>query len=282
MGPTNQALVKLFDADQKYREAQARYDAAAHDVRIQERRVNDLSGKLQLSQTQLLEQQAKAASAELDIKARDTQIEKLRVQQQTAQNNKEYQNFLIQINTEKVDKAKSEDALLKVMEQVERLQGEVKQAASLLEAETQKLEQMRQQIIGRLEVMKKEVDDLKPARDAAAAGVSARNLEAFERLAERFDGEAMAAIQKPDRRIEEYTCSACNMEMAVDLYNRLHNRDEVLFCPSCRRMLYIPEDLPPEQAVNQRKKTKKQEEPEAPEAAAGSNGSAETIPSSQA
>ena len=45
MGPTNIALVKLFRADQAIREAQERLDAASKNVRVQERRVNDLLAK---------------------------------------------------------------------------------------------------------------------------------------------------------------------------------------------------------------------------------------------
>ena len=39
MGPTNVALVKLFQAEIKLREAQARLDSASRDIRIQDRRV---------------------------------------------------------------------------------------------------------------------------------------------------------------------------------------------------------------------------------------------------
>lgn len=259
MGPTNVALVKLFEADQKYRQAQARLDAASRDVRIQERKVLDLQAKHDLSNAQLRESQAKAANAELDIKTRDSKIERLRTQQQTTKNNKEYQAFLVQINTEKVDKAKVEDELLKLMEQVEKLLAETKQLAAQLETERQKHQAMQSQITQKVTELKLEVDSLKPARDAAAANVPPRVLEQFEKLSDRFDGEALAAIGKPDRRVEEYACSACNMSMAVDIYNRLHLRDEAMFCPSCRRFLYIPDDLPPEQAIHQKKKRKQEE-----------------------
>ena len=60
----------------------------------------------------------------------------------------------------------------------------------------------------------------------------------------------MSAIAKPDRRREEYLCTACNMELAQDVYNKLRTRDEVVFCPSCRRILYIPENLSPEDALS--------------------------------
>src|SRR5205807_9470636 len=77
--------------------------------------------------------------------------------------------------------------------------------------------------------------------------------EVFDRLADHHDGEAMSALMKPDRRKEEYVCSACMMDLVTDVYNRLHTRDEMVFCPSCRRILYIPDELPPELAVNKKK-----------------------------
>src|SRR6185437_13262223 len=98
MGPTNVALVKLFEADQALREAQSRLDSAARNVRVQERKVADLSEKLKLAQTKLREQQSQAAQLDLDLKSRDAHIERLRTQQQTAKNNKEYQAFLVEIN----------------------------------------------------------------------------------------------------------------------------------------------------------------------------------------
>ena len=35
-----------------------------------------------------------------------------------------------------------------------------------------------------------------------------------------------------------------------------------MFCPNCRRILYIPEDLPPEAAVNKKKIPKPKKVPE--------------------
>ena len=62
MGPTNVALVKLFQADQQLRAAQERLDAATKNVRIQERRTNDLAEKIRQAQAALKEQQSHAAT----------------------------------------------------------------------------------------------------------------------------------------------------------------------------------------------------------------------------
>lgn len=260
MGPTNVALVNLFRADQALRAAQAKLDAATKNVRIQDRRVKDQSEKLRLLQQTLREAQTKSSQFDLDIKTRDARIEKLREQQTNAKNNKEYQAFLIEINTEKVDKSKSEDEMLKSMENVERLTAEVKDLTAVVDADTAKLSTMQSEITETINTLQAEVDSLKPARDEAAAAVPQKARDAFERIVDHMEGEALAPISKPDKRREEYICGGCHMDLVVDVYNKLHSRDEVVFCPSCRRILYIPDDLPPEVAV----KKKKVEKPKDP------------------
>ena len=258
MGPTNIALVRLFKADQELRQAQDKYDHAARSVRLQERRTNELSTRLQATQQTLKENQAKAAQLDLEIKSRDQRIDKLRNQQQQAKNAKEYQAFLVEINTEKTDRNKIEDETLKVLEQVERIQGEAKTLGAQLEEERAKLKGIQDQIGDQLAALQADIDRLRPEREEAYRVLPPKGQQAFERLSERHEGEAMAPMVKPDRRREEYICGGCNMSLVVDVYNRLHSRDELVPCASCGRLLYIPDDLPPDQAIN---KTKEKKEP---------------------
>ncbi|MGD0541790.1 MAG: C4-type zinc ribbon domain-containing protein [Tepidisphaeraceae bacterium] len=258
MGPTNIALVKLLRAEQKLREGQSRLEAVSKNVRIQERKVNELSERHSLSQATLKEQQGQVGEFDLEVKTRDAKIERLRTQQQNAKNNREYQAFLVEINSEKLDKAKVEEQLLSVMASVEKLQAETRELSGLLNVEKEKAQAMRGEIGGRVKQLQAEIDSLRVIREGAAGSVPQKALEAFERLADRFEGEAMSALAKPDRRREEYACTACNMDLVTDVYNKLHSRDELIFCPSCKRILYIPDDLPIELAVN---KVKEKKEP---------------------
>jgi predicted nucleic acid-binding Zn-ribbon protein len=249
MGPTNVALVNLFRDDTDLRDAQYRLDEAGKNVRLQERRVHDLEAKLKDAQTRVKQQQARAGQLDLDMRARDAQIEKFRTQQQTAKNNKEYQAFLIEINTAKVDRGKVEDEAVRVMGDVEKGQQELAALNAALEGERQKLATIRSQLADTIATHQAEVDALKPARQQAEAAVPPKVAEAYNRLADRYEGDALSPLARPDRRREEYLCTSCNMELAIDIYNKLHSRDEIVFCPSCRRILYIPEDLTPEAAI---------------------------------
>lgn len=249
MGPSNLALVRLYEADRQLRAAQDRLKAVTRNVRLQERKTTDLAEKVNLLKSRHLQQQAEAAEADLELKTREANINRLREQQQLARNNREYQAFLIEINTQKVDREKFEDQAIKAMEAAAALEKELAEAQALLAAEQTRLQQAREQITDQLAAVEREIEQLKPAREAAAGQVSKEARDTFERLAERFDGEALSKLTRPDPRSDEYVCDACNLSLVVDVYNRLHSRDELVFCPACRRILYIPEDLSPEQAI---------------------------------
>ena len=256
MGPTNVALVKLFHADQRLREAQSRLDVATKDVRVQERRVAALTESQITSTATLRETQSKAGNLELDLRSRDEHIEKLRGRQQNSTNSKEYQALLVEINTFKVDRNKIEEETMALLEAVERGQQESKALSEHLEAESKKAIEMKTAMSGRVADLQSDIDSLRPAREEASAAVPQKSRDLFDRMADRFEGEAMAAISKPDRRREEYACTACNMDLVANIYNKLHSRDELTFCPSCSRILFIPEDLPPETAIGTGPKAK--------------------------
>jgi len=253
MGPTNIALVKLFQEDRLLRAAQERLHHESRSVRQQQRRINDLQERATLTQDRLRHAQSQQAQLDLDVKAREAKIERLRVQQQSAKNHKEYQTFLSEINTEKIDKNKMEDEWLKVTETVEKLQAELKDLNAQLEGEKQRHQQTLAQLSGRLAELQAAIDRQRPVREEAAAAVPATARDLFEKLCERYEGEAMSAIGRTNPRREEYVCTACNMDLVADVYNKLHSRDEMVPCPNCRRLLYIPDDLPPELAINRKK-----------------------------
>lgn len=256
MGPTNQALVKLFLADKDLRDAQARLDAVTKNVRLQERKVTDLTAREAASKTELIKLQARAGELDLEIKSRDAKIESLRGQQAQAQTNREYQAHLVQINTQKVDKTKLEEEALVLLERVEKLSAETQGLLAQRDTETAKLATMKSEIDSRVTDLNKEIDALRPAREEAAAAVPPKALVIFDRLAERYEGEAMESIDKPHPKREEYIATVCNIDLTVDVYNRLHTRDELVFCSSCGRILYIPQDLTPQKAVHKPKEKK--------------------------
>jgi uncharacterized protein len=256
VGPTTVALLEYFRADRAYQLARQKLDAATRSVRIQEGKVNQLAAEHAAAHKTALETEAKAKDLELQVKSRDERIELLRSRQGNATNPKEYQALLVEINTQKLDKGKSEEQALALLEQLETQQKTAAELKSRVDAETAKLGTMRAEIDDKVREISAEVEAAKGPRDEVGKHVPPAAIAFYGRMADRFEGEAMAAIEKPDPRDIEYLCTGCNTYLVANIYNRLMSpRDEIVTCPSCQRILYVPEDLTPEMALS--KKTPK-------------------------
>jgi predicted nucleic acid-binding Zn-ribbon protein len=256
MGPSNKALLDLFRADTALREAQAKLDAATRGVRVQRKRAELAEKAHAETHNRLKHARAQQMELDSDLRARDGRIEHLRKQQMEASNHKQFQTFLVEINTQKTDRSKVEEQAVAKLAEVEQLQKQDAEQQSLAAAEHQRADRLQKEIDATTTELRQEIERLEPLRASSAGAVPAAALAMFDKLADNYDGEAMAGVGHIEGRTESYYCTACNMELVVDVYNRLMTRDEVLTCPGCGRILYVPEELTPDKAVRQKKAPK--------------------------
>ena len=67
---------------------------------------------------------------------------------------------------------------------------------------------------------------IKAEWDTAAKDIPADVLESFQRVAETYDGEAIALAEQ-QQGSEMYTCSGCFMSLRLEIINQLMTKDEV-------------------------------------------------------
>ncbi|HQY89510.1 MAG TPA: C4-type zinc ribbon domain-containing protein, partial [Tepidisphaeraceae bacterium] len=252
MGPNYLALLRFHLAAGQHLAAQAKLETVMRDVRLQQTKVAQLERDSNTAHHKAVEIAAKAANLDGDMKQREARIEQLRVLQQTVTNNKEYQALIVDINTQKLDKGKIEDEALKQMEAASAQKKLADETKAKLEAEKSKLKDLLASVDVRAAQVKAEIASLEGPMNEAAASVPTRYMDAYKRTAKSFDDDTMVPIEKPNARVEDYLCTGCNTYLVVDIYNRIHTRDDIVQCPSCNRILYIPEDLPPEKALKKK------------------------------
>ena len=274
MGPTTVALLRYFRADQAFRESTRKLEAATRDVRSQEARVAQLKAEHDATHHKATAAEAHQKELELELKAREERIEKLRDLQSSATDDKAYRALIVDINNVKGDKGKLEEQGIAALETLEGLRKTVADLKARGDNESGKLKTMKGSVDDKVKALTAEVAAERAPRDAAAADLTPAVLAAFVRAGERYDGEALAALERPDARDIEYLCSGCNTYLVANIYNRLmSSKDEIVHCPSCGRILYVPEELTPELALASKKPTaakvakpKKVKEPKDPNA----------------
>lgn len=237
-------LKELFLLDKQVRGLRTRLDAATRRTELQKNKRDQLKQKNAELADQLKQSQAQANSLESQAKEKDQQITRHREQMNAVHSNKEYSALLVEVSTLKNDKGKLEDQALEQMTEVDA----IKQQQGDLQDKIQQQEKLVRQAQDEVDAARAEVgdklDEVTADRDRAAAEVPEDVLSAFDRLAEAYDGQAMAEVEEQDRRRMEYTCGGCYISLPVEHVNSLMLKpNEVVTCPNCHRILYIAEDL---------------------------------------
>jgi uncharacterized protein len=125
-----------------------------------------------------------------------------------------------------------EDAELEVMEQLETLQGELREVtaeADELAGKAETITTARDEAVG---VLDREAAEAQGERERLAADIPERLLAVYERMRAQLGGVGAAALRR--RR-----CEGCRLELTeADLTTiRSAPEDEVLRCPECNRIL---------------------------------------------
>lgn len=213
-------------------------DGKLRRVEAVKRQIKSIEDRLETNKKAVRERQMKLDSLQLDIATREESIAKHRQALNKTKTNKEYAAILTAMNTEKADSGKIEGSALQMMEDIQK----VKDEGTAIEAEKVKSQQdlvIAEKALATFDADSREkLKALEAERDVHARKIPPDAINAFQRAAQRHDGEAMAAVTKPRAKQEEYMCSGCNMNVPLDLINALRNRDDVVLCKNCARILY--------------------------------------------
>jgi predicted nucleic acid-binding Zn-ribbon protein len=237
-------LKRLFEIDGQVRGLRRRLDAAERYLATQTRLAEALETRRKELDSRHLEIQARIGILESDTAALDERLEKLRNELNAATTNKQYSAVLTELNAAKAQRSDLEDRILQEMEQVEenqqlrdQLAGEIEERETLRAKAERDLAQRHEEVGQRLA-------ELEAERETAAAEVPGPDRRVFEKLADDYDGEAMAPIEEVDRRHREYACGECRMRIPFEMVSSLLSSGDVLVqCTACDRILYMQEEM---------------------------------------
>jgi predicted nucleic acid-binding Zn-ribbon protein len=238
MGPVLHGLIKLQGVENRLRAAKTKLARCRRSVLFQENQLRTLQSGLEAKQEEIKLTSLQIARLELDLKGRDEQISKLRNQLNLARTNKEYSALLTELNTAKADDSKLETQVLELMKNKETDEASCEEIKRQIEEQRGKVEEVRKESEVKAVDLEKDVAEIQTEWDEAAKGIPAETLQIFERVAETYDGEAMAEVEQTESN-GTFSCGGCFMGLPAEVVNVLSGRDELIRCTSCTRILYL-------------------------------------------
>ncbi|MHC4425930.1 MAG: zinc ribbon domain-containing protein [Planctomycetota bacterium] len=239
MGPVLNGLTKLQSVENQLRAVKAKLARCRRNVIIQENQVRSLQNALEAKKEEILLTKVQSDRLELELRTRDEAIAKLRASLNTAKTNKEYAAVLTRLNTTKADNSKLENQILELMKDIEADESESKEIQRQIDEQKQKLEQTRKETEALANKYEAQIKEVQQEWDKKANTIPSEPLQIFKRVAETYDGEALAVVDRHEGKTEVYTCGGCFMGITAECVNLLMTKDDIIRCPNCTRILVL-------------------------------------------
>jgi len=239
MGPVLNGLVKLQSVENRLRAVKAKLARCRRNVIIQENQVRSLQNAIEAKKEEIQLTKIQSDRLELELRTRDEEIAKLRASLNAAKTNKEYAAVLTQLNTTKADNSKLESQILELMKDIEADESECREMQKQIDERKHALEQIRKETETSAAKYEAEIKDIQQEWDSKAQTIPPEPLQIFKRVAETYDGEALAVVDRQESKTETYTCGGCFMGITAECVNLLMSKDDIIRCSNCTRILVL-------------------------------------------
>ena len=239
MGARLQALFALQEIELQIVDIRRQMERKKRLVTAQAKKLQAARDAIEAERANIRRSQVQFDEFDVDIKGRSANINRLREHLNTVRTNKEYAVFLARLNNEKADVSRLESRALELMQAIDGRKQELAEHGRAERVEADRLEELRAEFEQARESFAGRLEQLEQQRRQAAEKIDQKTARLFDRLSEHYDGEALAEVERPNPRRDEFVCAGCHMSLRAEVANTLKSRDEIVTCRNCGRILFI-------------------------------------------
>lgn len=198
---------------------------AASDERLAKAQAESKAGRMAVDQKQLL------------LKTGEGKIIDLKVKLNACNTNREYQALRDQIMADEMANSVLADEILEAMEKVDQLKHAITEAEQQVAKSKDELAKTQQAVQSQQETLQADVRRLEGELRSAEEALPAELRDVYVRVVKAKGEDAMA-------QVEGESCGGCHQQLTPNIMSQLIGAT-VVFCKTCGRLLYLPEDRTP-------------------------------------
>ncbi len=229
-------LLELQDCDQQILMTKEHLARIPIDRQIVTERQTAIQNQVDFIRKQVKELESKRKQLEIDVSQKREGIEKYSLQQFQTKKNEEYRALEHQIQTTKTEIIRIEDHELEMMEQLEKLERELKELQKQEEVVKKEVNEQLTELKTCEDKLLKELDSLQNKREKLSSTIEPAMLARYERILKNKNGKVLVGI---DRGV----CGGCHMRLSRQLVVDCRAQTEPCFCPNCGRIIYYTPEM---------------------------------------
>jgi uncharacterized protein len=167
-----------------------------------------------------------------DIQVHDQKISKLKDQMLGAKTNEQYKAFQHEIEYAQKEIRKCEDRILELMSESEPLDVNVKKAEGALKEEKAVVDGEKNRARDRTAADEKMLGEGRRMRQDLLDKLAPATLSAYQKIRKKWNGAVIAEAVNS-------RCSACQIVLRPQYVQDLRRGEQLMFCESCGRILFI-------------------------------------------
>lgn len=231
MSTAASGLKDLHQLHIQLRDVQEKLDRGPKQVKARQQFAARKQAELDIRKDRLVELKKLANQKSLQLKTNDAKIADLRMKLNTASSNREFDIIKSQIDADTMANSVLEDEILETLETADSVESELKRLEGEFETATAGAKRVAQEVAAAEPRLKEETAELESALRAAERSLPGQVATVYRRLVNAHGAGALAPV-------ENKACTACNAILAPQECV-LVNTDQIIFCRSCGRLLYL-------------------------------------------
>lgn len=231
-------LRTLHRIHQQLSDLQGRLERGPKQVRAVEAHLEFREGQLAELQAEARVVRMAADAKQLQLKTSEAKIEELKLKLNAAGSNREYQALKDHIAAQQMTNSVLDDEILEAWEKTEQLQEKIAEAEAGQDRARQKSQEVHDEVRQQEPLIRDDVERLQAELKQCESNMPAEIRELYDRVVRQKGEDALAAVEN------EY-CSGCHQHVPLNVIAEIM-LGHPMFCRTCGRMLYVPEDAAPQ------------------------------------
>jgi uncharacterized protein len=174
---------------------------------------------------------AERKQLEADLATTQQQHEKYKQDLMRVRNEKEYATALREIDATKKQTGQLETEILKRMEELERLEGEVTVSAPDVERKRSDTDRYLTELDRECQQAATLLEEYRSRREKISTQIPKHLFSTYDRMSRLRRGQALAEVRNG-------ICSACRMRVRPKIFSDVRKGDQLVTCESCGRILF--------------------------------------------